>query len=392
MTYYGRWTYKYEEAFRRGARAAFIIHHSSEAAGYGWNVVRHGRDGPHFMLPSQSRPEMPLQGWVTLTTAKSIFKLCNRDFAADLKQIKSFTQQFAKDRTVAKWSAYELQNLAISASLTSRCENIQSQNFVGVLDGTGELKREWLVYCAHWDHFGTRTAEDGKTTEIFNGARDNAAGVCAVIEMAHAHKKAIGAAGAPAARRSILFLVPTAEEQGLLGSLHFVRENRIARPERTIAVINFDVLNVFGYTKDISFFGLTKSPDLLRLVEAKARQHGRYISDELFPESGMFYRSDHFMFAKEGGVPGIFLGLGRDHVKHGKEWKLAKEAQWVKECYHTTRDVVVWDEGPWKWDLEGVVADLAVLFDVAKHLLVTTTHPAWHPSCEFSRKLPSTKL
>jgi len=356
MTYYGRWTYKFEEASRQGAAAAFVIHETAPAA-YGWNVVQSSWTGPQFSLASAdgNRSRVAIEGWITLETAQALLGLAGQEYAA--LKTQAMTRGF---RAVPL-------GLSASVALRQEVERSTSRNFVARLPGTDHAD-EHVLYLAHWDHFGTDPDLAGD--QVFNGALDNATGVAGLIEMA----EAFTSLSSPPSR-SILFLAVTAEEQGLLGSA-FYGDHPVVPLERTVAAINMDGMNVLGPMNDIIVVGLGMS-QLDDYVTAAAAEQDRVVRPDAEPEKGYYYRSDHFSLAKHG-VPALNPGAGQDHVEHGIEWTQAQEAEYRERRYHQVSDEML-DS----WDLGGMVQDLRLLFTVGYRLATSRDFPNWREGTEF---------
>lgn len=356
MTYYGRWTYKFEEAGRRGAAGALIIH-ETEAAGYPWEVVTSSWSGPQFTLVAEdanlSRPAV--EGWLTHDAAAALFERAGLDLAAL--------------RSDAAREDFRAVSLGLTASLEIRntIERSTSHNVVGRLAGS-ERPDEAVVYMAHWDHLGKDETLDGD--RIYNGALDNATGVAGLIEIA----AAFGGLERPAAR-TVLFLAVTAEEQGLLGSDHY-GERPVHPLDRTVAAINMDGLNTAGPMNDITVVGLGNS-DLDAYLEAVVSAADRLIRADPEPEKGFFYRSDHFNFAKRG-VPALYTDAGIDHVERGEAYGRRMREEYTAERYHKPTD-----EYDPSWDLNGAVDDLRLLFEMGYRLAQGTEWPNWREGNEF---------
>ena len=356
MTYYGRWTYKFEEASRQGAAAAFVIH-ETEPAAYGWNVVQSSWTGPQFSLAAAdgNRARVSVEGWVSLETARAMLRLAGQEY--DSLKVRASTRGF---RGVP---------LGMTASVTLRqqVERSTSRNFVARLPGTDHAD-EHVLYMAHWDHFGTDPNREGD--QIFNGAEDNATGIAGLIEMAQAFTSL---SSSPS--RSVLFLAVTAEEQGLLGSA-FYGDHPVVPLEKTVAAINMDGMNVHGPMRDIIVIGLGMS-ELDDYVTDVAAGQGRVVRPDAEPEKGYYYRSDHFSLAKHG-VPAVNPGAGQDHVEHGVEWTRQREAEYREQRYHQPSDEML-DS----WDLGGMVQDLQLLFTVGYRLATSREFPNWREGTEF---------
>ncbi len=356
MTYYGRWTYKYEIAAQKGAAGALIIHETGPA-GYGFNVVQ-GKTGEQFDLvtPDKNMGRVSIEGWITLDQAKKLLQSAGQDFDALKKQ--AATREF---RPVP---------LGVTASMTIRntLRTIDSQNVVAKFEGSDPaVKDEYVVYTAHWDHFG-KTAEG-----IFHGAQDDALGCAALIEMARTFTKL----PAPP-RRSILFLAVTAEEQGLLGSQYYAM-TPIYPLAKTVANVNMDSWNVHGPTKDLTLVGYGAS-DLDDYARDAAAEQDRVVHGDAEPEKGFYYRSDHFSFAKQG-VPALNPDGGVDYVGQPEEYCKKVRAEWNEKLYHTPLDVVTSD-----WDLRGTAEDLKLLLAVGYRVAQADKMPEWKPGNEFRAK------
>lgn len=356
MTYYGRWTYKYEEAARQGAACAVIVH-ETEPAAYGWEVVQNGWTGPNFSLVSEdgNASRCAVESWITLKSARALFKAAGKDY-----------EELKKKAAERGFKAVPM-GLKASLEFENKIRKAVSRNVVGLLQGS-DLKDEYIIYTAHWDHFGRNPELEGD--QIFNGALDNATGTAALIELAEAFK----ALGSPPLR-SILFLAVTAEEQGLLGSEYYAK-NPIYPLTKTAAVINMDGLNIYGKMKDIRVIGYGQS-ELDDYVEAYAEEVGRIVKPDPTPEKGSFYRSDHFPFAKQG-VPALNAGSGVQHIEKGEEWGLAQKEKYIKEKYHKPSD-----EYDSSWDLSGLWDDLHMYFMLGYRLSMTDDFPEWKEGSEF---------
>jgi Zn-dependent M28 family amino/carboxypeptidase len=356
MTYYGRWTYKYEIAAQKGAAGALIVHETGPA-GYGFNVVQ-GKTGEQFDLvtPDKNMGRVAIEGWITLDQSRKLLQMAGRDFDALKKE--AATREF---RPVP---------LGVTASMTIRntLRTIDSHNVIGKLTGAdARLKNEYVVYTAHWDHF-CRTGEG-----VFHGAQDDALGCAALIEMARAFKQA-----SPPPRRSIVFLAVTAEEQWLLGSEYYAKRP-IYPLEKTVANINMDSWNVHGRTRDVTLVGLGAS-DLDDYARDAAGEQGRVVHGDAEPEKGFYYRSDHFNFAKQG-VPALDPDGGVDYIGKPPEYAKQVRDEWTAKRYHTPKDVVMPD-----WDLTGTREDLKVLFAVGYRVAQADKWPEWKPGNEFRAK------
>jgi Zn-dependent M28 family amino/carboxypeptidase len=357
MTYYGRWTYKYEKAFELGAAAVFIVHETAPA-GYPFSVVQ-GFGGERFGLvtPDRNMSRPAVQGWLSLDAARSLLAAGGQDF--DALKAKARTREF---RPV------EL-GLTATMSFTQALRTLDSQNVVGKITGADErLRHEFVVYTAHWDHFGTGTPVGGDA--IYNGARDNASGTAMLVEFARAFK-----AVAPAPKRTVLFLAVTAEEQGLLGSEYYTRFP-LYPLAKTLANINVDALNVWGRTKDLTIVGLGNS-DLDTYARDAANEQGRVLKPDSEPEKGFYYRSDHFNFAKVG-VPALNPDPGVDFLDKPAGFGAEKRDEWTSRDYHQPSD----DVKDW-WDLTGLAEDGRLLFAVGYRVANAGKYPEWTPGNEF---------
>lgn len=359
MTYYGRWTYKYEEAARQGAAGAIIVHETAPA-GYPWQVVSGSWSGPQFdLVRSDNNMGRPLvEGWVRVDAAESLFEQAGLDY-----------YDLAAQAASVGFEAVPL-GLTASAELNNRVVRSASHNVYGVLPGS-ERPDEYVIYTAHWDHLGKADGMAGDN--IYNGALDNATGLAGLLELA----EAFGSLKERPAR-SIVFLAVGAEEAGLLGSAYYA-SNPVYPLAQTAAVINMDGLNIWGAMRDITVVGYGNS-ELDDYIEAAAQAVGRVVRPDPEPEKGFFYRSDHFSFAKEG-VPALYTGVGIDHVEHGPEWTLQQRVEYTAQRYHKPGD-----EYDPNWDLTGAVDDLILLFNVGHRIAEEATWPAWREGTEFKAK------
>ncbi|MEO8398404.1 MAG: M28 family metallopeptidase [Ignavibacteriaceae bacterium] len=358
MTYYGRWTYKYEEAARQGAAGVFIVHQTAPAS-YPWEVVKSGWSGPQFYLVSGNNnlSNCKMEGWISNEKAKEIFSQANLDF-------DKITSSAAKPG----FKAIPL-NLKTSLSLKNKTKESLSHNVIAVFRGS-EQKDEYIIYTAHWDHFGVDSTLPGDD-KIYNGARDNATGTAALIELAKAFTKLN-----EAPKRSIIFLAVTAEEQGLLGS-GFYAKHPIYPLKKTVAEINIDALNIFGRMKDITIIGYGNS-ELDSYVEEAAQEQNRIVRPDPQPERGSFYRSDHFNFAKYG-VPSLYAKGGDMSIEKGQEWAKKTIDDWTEKYYHKPED----NYDPSWWNLSGTIDDIQLLFNVGYKLSNEDKFPNWYEGNEF---------
>jgi Zn-dependent M28 family amino/carboxypeptidase len=356
MTYYGRWTYKYEIAAQKGAAGALIIHETGPA-GYGFNVIQ-GKVGEQFDLvtPDKNMSRVAVEGWVTLDQAKQLLKTAGQAFDA-LKQ-------------QAATRGFKPVPLGVTASMTIKnaLRTIDSRNVLARFEGSDPaLKDEYVVYTAHWDHFG-KSAEG-----IFHGAQDDALGCAALIEMARTFTKL-----PTPPRRSILFMAVTAEEQGLLGSQYY-SVTPIYPLAKTVANINMDSWNIHGPTKDFTLVGFGAS-ELDDYARDAAAEQGRVVHGDSEPEKGFYYRSDHFNFAKQG-VPALDIGPGAEYVGKPPDYAKKIRDEWTEHVYHTPRDVVTSE-----WDLRGTAEDLKLLLAVGYRIAQADKMPEWKPGNEFRAK------
>lgn len=356
MTYYGRWTYKFEEAARKGAAAALIVH-DTEGASYGWDVVRNSWSGAQYDLRAADdpAPRVPLQGWITGDQAKSLFA----DAGLDLDKLRA-------DANKRGFKPVPL-DAKMSIDLKSATVEKQSRNVVGLLRGS-ERPDEAVVYMAHWDHLGKHPDQPGDN--IYNGAVDNATGVAGILEIA----EQMARAGKP--KRSVLFLAVTLEESGLLGSRYYVAHPAVPL-DKTVAVINIDAMSVAGRTRDITVVGMGSS-ELEDLLKPIAEKQGRTLHSEARPEAGGYFRSDHFNFAK-AGVPALYVDGGDDLVDGGKAAGEAAAKDYGEHRYHKPTDQ--YDAATWK--LDGTLEDLSAAYEVGLHLANGNQWPNWYPNNPF---------
>jgi Zn-dependent M28 family amino/carboxypeptidase len=361
MTYYGRWTYKYEIAAQKGAAAAIIIHEEKPAA-YPYKVVRDswGRENFDTQNANKNADRASVEAWMTLDKAKELFAAGGQDFDA-LKKV-AVTKDFKPVALNAKASFHLKNNL----------RTVDSQNVVAKLEGSDPtLKNEYVVFTAHWDHLGKDEKLQGD--QIFNGAIDNASGVATLLEWAEAFTKL-----ATPPKRSVIFLAVTAEEKGLLGSKYYA-EHPLYPLEKTLADINIDGINQWGRTKDITLIGFGNST-LDDLMQAAAAAQGRTVAPDPEPEKGSFYRSDHFEFAKQG-VPALDPDSGTDYIGKPANYGKQKRDEYTEHDYHNVTDEVKPD-----WDLSGAVEDAQLLFAVGYNVAQGDKYPEWKPGTEFKAK------
>jgi Zn-dependent M28 family amino/carboxypeptidase len=361
MTYYGRWTYKYEIASEKGAAAAIIVHETGPA-GYPYEVVRGSWGQENFDIQSadNNMGRVGVESWITLDRAKELFTAGGQDFDA------------LKKAAVSKEFKPVALNAKANFTIKSTIRKIDSGNVIAKLEGSDpKLKDEYVVYTAHWDHLGRNDKLQGD--QIFNGALDNASGTGALIEIARAFTKL-----PTPPKRSILFLAVTAEEKGLLGAKHYAT-NPLYPLERTVANINMDGVNQWGRTKDIVIVGDGNSTmdDLMR--EAAGSQ-GRTVVPDPEPEKGFFYRSDQFEFAKQG-VPVLYADTGTDYIGKSVEYSQKKRDEYTTNDYHKVTDEIKPD-----WDLAGAVEDTQLLILVGYRVAQGDKFPEWKTGAEFKAK------
>ena len=361
MTYYGRWTYKFEIAAQKHAAGALIVHETGPA-GYPWGVVQGSNTGEQFSLVTADKgaSRSAVEGWITLEKAKALFAMSGMDF----DQLKK----------AAVRSDFRPVLLPAKASLTIRnkIRTIESHNVIAKLEGQDvKLRNQYVVYTAHWDHLGIGPEVNGD--KIYHGAVDNASGTAGLLEIAKAFTKV-----QPLPRRSMLFLSVTAEEKGLLGSQYYA-EHPLYPLRQTLGEINMDGLNVWGRTKDIVVVGLGNST-LDDYVKAVAAEQGRTAEPDAEPEKGYYFRSDHFNFAKQG-VPALDVNEGVDYIGRPDGWGMQTREKFTAETYHKPSDQVKPD-----WNLEGAVDDLRLLFSVGYRVANADAYPTWSPGSEFKAK------
>jgi Zn-dependent M28 family amino/carboxypeptidase len=357
MTYYGRWTYKFEEGARRGAAGILIVHETGPA-GYPFAVVQ-GNLSERFDLitPDKNMSRASIEGWLSLDATKKLLAMAGQDFDALKKQ--ALTREF---RPVPL-------GLQASVAISNKLRTIQSRNVLAKLEGSdAQLRDEYVVYTAHWDHLGKGAPVNGD--DIYNGALDNASGVSQVLEIARAFT-----AVEPRPKRSVLFLFVGAEEQGLLGAQHYA-EQPIYPLAKTLANINVDGVNQWGRTKDLTVIGMGAS-DLDDYLRDAAATQGRVLRPDPESEKGFYYRSDHFNFAKQG-VPALYTDTGIDFVGKPPEYSQQKRDEYTNKDYHAPSDQVKPD-----WDLSGAAEDAQLLFLVGYNVANATKFPEWKPGNEF---------
>ena len=358
MTYYGRWTYKFEKAAQMGAAGCVIIH-QTDRAGYPWEVVRNSWSGTQFDLatPDKNMGRLAVESWITTDFATKLFRAAGQDLD---KLIEAAARRDFKPVP-----------LGIHAKLTvhNALHTIDSHNVIAKLAGSDpDLKNSFVIYTAHWDHFGIGPEVNGD--KIYHGAVDNASGTAALLEMARAYKTL-----PRPPRRTILFLSVTAEEQGLLGSRYYA-EHPLYPLARTALDINMDGMNVSGRTRDIVQIGRGVST-LDDVVEAVAKEQGRAVKFDPEPEKGLYYRSDHFEFAKNG-VPAFDPEAGVEFIGKPEGWGLEARRKFTAERYHKPADKIQPD-----WDLSGALQDSQLYFLVGYRVANDPHMPEWKPGTEF---------
>lgn len=356
MTYYGRWTYKFEEAARQGATGVIIIH-EDKAASYPWAVIRSGWSKSKLYLAAadDNKSRALMEGWITQDVAKALFKQAGK------------SEELMVQAGKKGFKPVDL-GLKVSVMINNTIKRSKSNNVVAVLPGT-KRPDEYIIYSGHWDHLGKGEAVNGDS--IYNGAVDNATGTAALLVLADAFKKA-----KVQPERSIMFLAVTAEEQGLLGSEYYA-SNPLVPVNKTIADINIDAMQASGKTKDIIAVGFGQSELEDYLVEA-AKKQGRVVVKDSNPSAGFYFRSDHFNFAKVG-IPALYTETGDENVAHGLAYGKAHKEDYTKNRYHAPAD----NFEPAKWDFSGMIEDLRLLFDVGYKLSNEITFPGWKAGSEF---------
>lgn len=354
MTYYGRWTYKFEEAARQGATGVIIIH-DTKPASYPWTVVRSSWSKSRLYLQTADNnlSRAVMEGWMSTESATRLFQLAG--VSPDL------LKQAGK-------KGFKPVDLGVTTSLVinNQLKKSTSHNVLALLPGT-DRKDEYIIYSAHWDHFGKGEAINGDS--IYNGAVDNATGTAALLEIAAAFSKA------KPPSRSVLFISVTGEEQGLLGSEYYTT-HPVYPVAKTVANINMDVLQPFGRMKDIGVVGYGQSELDEYAVEAAGRQH-RTVHGEPDPSGGWYFRSDHFNFAKVG-IPSLYIENGIESVNHEPGWGKAQGEEYNHVRYHSPKD-----EYSDSWDFSGMVEDARLLFQIGHRLSTENTFPEWKPGSEF---------
>lgn len=357
MTYYGRWTYKYEEAARQGAAAAIIVHETAPAS-YGWDVVSGSWTGAQYDLvrPDRGASRAALEGWMHIDAAKQIFAAAGVDYAT-LKNRAS----------INGFKPVSLSNLKLDATINQTVNTTTSRNIAGEIKGSARPE-EYVLYMAHWDHLGKNDNLEGDD-KIYNGAVDNATGTAAIIEIAESM------AQGPQPERSVIFVAVTAEESGLLGSAYY-GEAPLVPLKNTVAGINIDAMLPLGETKDIKVigFGASELEDRLKDVLDK---RDMYIVPDDKPEAGYYYRSDHISLAKKG-VPMLYADPGNDHITKGLTYGEDFANDYTKERYHKPGD-----EYDNSWDLSGIKQSTEILYELGANIANSEDWPNWYEGTEF---------
>ncbi len=357
MTYYGRWTYKYEEAVRQGALGCLIVHNTIPA-GYGFNNIQNSWKASKLYLDDrgQDKYKLGFEGWITLPFAKQLFEKMGKNESELLQNAR--TPDFQGFST----------GMRLSTSLAVESTYNVSKNVIAKITGK-TAPEEVIIYSAHWDHIGIGKPDETGDT-IYNGALDNASGTAALLALAKAFKTD------EQPDRTVVFLAVTAEEQGLWGSAYYAKQP-IYPKEKTVANINMDGVNPYGKMKDVSVIGVGQS-EMEDLLDEELKKLGRYAAPEPNPLVGYYFRSDHFNFAKIG-IPALYIGTGIDHVEKGKEYGKQLQEEYVAQYYHKPADAY----DPKRWNLEGAVDDVQLLYQVGRNLANSTRWPGWKEGSEF---------
>jgi Zn-dependent M28 family amino/carboxypeptidase len=357
MTYYGRWTYKYEEAVRQGALGCLIVHNTIPA-GYGFNNIQNSWKASKLYLDDrgQDKYKLGFEGWITLPFAKQLFEKMGKNQSELLQNAR--TPDFQGFST----------GMTLSTSLAVEPTYNVSKNVIAKITGK-TAPEEVIIYTAHWDHIGIGKPDETGDT-IYNGALDNASGTAALLALAKAFKTD------EQPDRTVVFLSVTAEEQGLWGSAYYAKQP-IYPKEKTVANINMDGVNPYGKMKDVSVIGVGQS-EMEDLLDEELKKLGRYAAPEPNPVVGYYFRSDHFNFAKIG-IPALYIGTGIDHVEKGKEYGKQLQEEYVAQYYHKPADAY----DPKRWNLDGAVDDVQLLYQVGRNLANSTKWPGWKEGSEF---------
>ena len=357
MTYYGRWTYKYEEAARQGALGCLIVHNTIPA-GYGFNNIQNSWKASKLYLDDrgQDKYKLGFEGWITLPFAKQLFEKMGKNESELLQSARKADFQGVST------------GMKLSTSLAVKPTYNVTKNVIAKVTGK-TAPEEVIIYTAHWDHIGIGKPDETGDS-IYNGALDNASGTSALLALAKAFKTD------EQPDRTVVFLSVTAEEQGLWGSAYYAK-NPIYPKENTVANINMDGVNPYGKMKDVSVIGVGQS-EMEDLLDEELKKLGRYAAPEPNPVVGYYFRSDHFNFAKIG-IPALYIGTGIDHVEKGKEYGKQLQEEYVAQYYHKPADAY----DPKRWNLDGAVDDVHLLYQVGRNLANSTKWPGWKEGSEF---------
>ena len=360
MTYYGRWSYKFEEGLRQGAAGVLVVH-ETQPAGYPFAVLQGGYDGEQLMIENPNITPLAFQGWIPLSSVEKLFQMSGMNY-----------QELKAAAVRPDFKAVALKT-TFTSKMTNSVRRFDSNNIVAKYEGTDpELKDEYIIYTSHWDHLGKNTKLEGD--QIYNGANDNASGTGTIMAVAEAFSNL-----SEGSKRSVLFLAVTAEEQGLLGATYY-SINPLIPLEKTVAVMNIDAMgNNYGKTKDLIVVGKGNS-ELDLVLEYAAAQDGKYLIPDAEPEKGFYYRSDHFAFAKQG-VPALYVDGGLDVVGKGKDYGHKKKDEYTNIDYHAVSDEIKED-----WDFSGMVEDARILFRVGYAIGQHNEWPQWSEGTEFKAK------
>lgn len=362
MTYYGRWTYKFEEAARQGAAGALIIHETGPA-GYGWGVVASGSPVRYDLKKDNNNMDRAkVEGWITLDSAEALFS--KLDMSVD------------EARQLALSDSFEAVPMNVQANVTvkNKFEQLSAYNVIGYIEGS-KYPEEHVIYMAHHDHLGTDPVREDDP--IYNGAQDNATGTAGLLALAEKF------AQQPQPERSVVFAAVGAEESGLLGSKWYADEPMLPL-SKAVGGINMDLMNVYGPVKDMVVIGYGNS-EMDEYLKPYIEEQGRYLAPNPTPEAGFFYRSDHFSLAKKG-VPMLYAEGGNDHITKGKAWTEEQRAKYVAEAYHKPAD-----EYDPNWDLRGAQQDLSAFFKLGNELANSRSWPQWAPGNEFEAARKATE-
>ncbi len=357
MTYYGRWTYKYEEAARQGALGCLIVHNTIPA-GYGFNNIQNSWKASKLYLDDrgQEKYKLGFEGWITLPFAKQLFEKMGKNESELLQSARKADFQGVST------------GMTLSTSLAVKPTYNVTKNVIAKVTGK-TAPEEVIIYTAHWDHIGIGKPDETGDS-IYNGALDNASGTAALLALAKAFKTD------EQPDRTVVFLSVTAEEQGLWGSAYYAK-NPIYAKEKTVANINMDGVNPYGKMKDVSVIGVGQS-EMEDLLDEELKKLGRYAAPEPNPVVGYYFRSDHFNFAKIG-IPALYIGTGIDHLEKGKEYGKQLQEEYVAQYYHKPADAY----DPKRWNLDGAVDDVQLLYEVGRNLANSTKWPGWKEGSEF---------